>query len=226
MKKQLSIFNNKEVLVAPSILAADFSELGNEIKKIDAAGADLVHIDVMDGHFVPNISMGPPVIAGIRKTTELIFDVHLMISEPGKYIDSFAKSGADCITFHLEAEGNPEETIKRIKDNGCSVGISIKPGTAVEELMPFMGMIDMVLIMSVEPGFGGQKFMSDMMAKVTFLRDYIEKNNFPVHIQVDGGIDESTVSQVIGAGGNILVAGTAVFRHPKGLEYAIANLKN
>jgi ribulose-phosphate 3-epimerase len=225
MKKLLNIFNNTEILVAPSILAADFSDLGSEIKKIDKSGADLIHIDVMDGHFVPNISLGPPVIDKIRKTSELIFDVHLMISEPLKYCEAFSNAGADCITFHLESDDDTKEVINAIRNTGCSVGLSIKPGTPVEDLMPYMNMIDMVLIMCVEPGFGGQKFMADMMPKVKFLREYIQKKNLDVHIQVDGGIDENTVSNVINAGANILVAGTAVFRHPKGTEYAISILK-
>ena len=219
-------YNNKELLIAPSILAADFAELGNDIKRVEQASADIIHVDVMDGHFVPNISMGPPVIKYIRKTTELPFDVHLMISDPLKYIQSFAEAGADHITFHLESEGDPLEIISEIRKYGCTAGVSVKPKTCGKLVQPFLEQIDLVLVMTVEPGFGGQSFMSDMMPKVREIRNMIDSNNLSVHLEVDGGIDQNTVKVAADAGANMMVAGTSVFRHPKGAEFAINALKD
>jgi ribulose-phosphate 3-epimerase len=226
MKRHLSKLDNKEILVAPSILAADFAGLGNDIKRIEDAGADIVHVDVMDGHFVPNISIGPPVVKSIRATTELPFDVHLMISNPLQYIKAFSEAGADSITFHLESNGDSEETIREIRNTGCSVGICLKPATPAEEIFPYLEVIDLVLVMTVEPGFGGQSFMADMMPKVTAIRERIQELNKNIHLEVDGGIDENTVKTAVSAGANMLVAGTAVFKHPKGAKFAIDKLKN
>ena len=226
MKRSILKLDNNKRLIAPSILAANFAKLGEEITRIEEAGADIIHIDVMDGHFVPNISMGPPVIKSIRKTTNLPFDVHLMISNPIDYIASFADAGSDLITFHIEANGDPLETIRKIRKAGCEVGISLKPKTSVSLILPFLDKVDLVLVMSVEPGFGGQSFMEEMMPKVCEIRKAINANNLPVHLEIDGGIDENTVKTAAEAGANMMVAGTSVLRHPKGAKFAIEKLKD
>ncbi|MGB3082747.1 MAG: ribulose-phosphate 3-epimerase [Candidatus Omnitrophota bacterium] len=196
----------KKVLIAPSILSADFSKLGEEVKSIEKAGADWVHVDVMDGAFVPNITIGPLVVRSIRNSTGLFFDVHLMIDDPIKYVDQFADAGSDLITFHIEACENPKKSIEKIRAKGKKVGVSIKPGTDVSALDGMLGDVDMVLVMTVEPGFGGQSFMSDMLDKIREL-----KKRFNGYIQVDGGINKETALQAIDAGAGVLVAGTAVF---------------
>ncbi|MFC1570324.1 ribulose-phosphate 3-epimerase [Candidatus Omnitrophota bacterium] len=199
--------NENKILVAPSILSADFSRLGDEVKAIEKAGADWVHVDVMDGNFVPNITIGPLVVKAIRSVTDLFFDVHLMIDDPKRYIDQFADAGSDMITFHIEACDSPLDTIKKIKDKGKKVGVSIKPGTEVSALDDILSEVDMVLVMTVEPGFGGQDFMEDMIEKIKTL-----KEKFSGYIQVDGGLAKDTAPKVIEAGANVLVAGSAVFR--------------
>jgi ribulose-phosphate 3-epimerase len=209
----------EKILIAPSILSADFSKLGEDIKAIEAAGADWVHIDVMDGNFVPNITIGPVVIRSIRKCTDLLFDVHLMIDDPGRYVEEFADAGSDFITFHLEACSSPNETIGKIRDKGKKVGISIKPGTEVATVMPFLDKVDMVLIMTVEPGFAGQSFTAAMLDKVVQL-----KKEYKGLIQIDGGINKDTAKEAISAGANVLVAGTAVFGTDNYSE-SIAGLK-
>ena len=226
MKKPLSNLKNTEILLAPSILAADFANLANEIARVEKAGADILHVDVMDGHFVPNISIGPPVISKLRNVTELPFDVHLMISQPLRYIKAFADAGADGITFHLEADDDPEEVIKAIRAEGCSVGLCLKPASPAETVFPYLELIDLVLVMTVEPGFGGQSFMADMMPKLKTISKKIMDQKLNVHLEVDGGIDENTVTEVLENGANMLVAGTAVFRHPQGAKFAIDKLKN
>ncbi|NOY74376.1 MAG: ribulose-phosphate 3-epimerase [Kiritimatiellaeota bacterium] len=225
MGQSIKNLDNDTLLVAPSILAADFADLGADIRRVEKAGADIVHIDVMDGHFVPNISLGPPVVKSIRKVTNLPFDTHLMISEPRKYAESFAKAGSDHITFHLESEGDPKKTIDLIRSLGCTVGICLKPKTSAKLVLPFLELIDMVLVMTVEPGFGGQSFIADMMPKVREIRDAITAENRKTHLEVDGGVDADTVGEVFAAGANMMVAGTSVFRHPEGAEFAINALK-
>lgn len=199
------------IKISPSILSCDYSRMGEEFENMKKCGADWLHIDVMDGHFVPNITLGAPIVKCMRKCSDLVFDVHLMISDPQKYIPDFVKAGADVITFHIESDSPVMETIDLIKESGCVPALSVKPGTPVEEVFPFLDKLGMVLVMTVEPGFGGQSFMADMMPKVEKLRAEISKRNLEVDIQVDGGVSLKTVEQCAKAGANVLVAGSAVF---------------
>lgn len=212
------------IKISPSILSADFSRLGQEVSAMEAAGADMIHIDVMDGHFVPNISYGMPVIKSLRPVTGLTFDVHLMISDPLRYLPEFVKSGADMITFHLEADSDARQVIDEIHRLGKKAGISIKPGTPAQALLPYMADIEMALVMTVEPGFGGQKFMPQMMEKLRILREYCQKNHLSVDLQVDGGIDLATAPIAVENGANVLVAGSALFGKPDYRE-AVAQLR-
>lgn len=200
------------MLISPSILASDFSRLAEEVKSIEDAGADLVHIDVMDGMFVPNLTLGAPVIKCLKGKTSLPFDVHLMIEEPIRYIDDFVKAGADIITFHIEAAKDIDATIEEIKKAGCKPAISLKPDTSAEVVFPYLDKLYMVLVMTVEPGFGGQSFMENMMPKVRAIRDEITKRGLDTHIQVDGGIDDKTVIAAAVNGADVLVAGSYVFK--------------
>ncbi|MDO8525539.1 MAG: ribulose-phosphate 3-epimerase [Candidatus Omnitrophota bacterium] len=208
-----------KILIAPSILSADFSRLGEEMASAEKAGADWIHADVMDGHFVPNLTIGPVVVKSMRLVTKLPLDVHLMIESPGKYVESFAKAGADIITFHIEAEDDPEEVIKLIRYFKKKVGVSIRPKTGIASIEPILAMVDMVLVMTVEPGFAGQDFLSDCLSKIEDLRKIFKKD-----IQVDGGINISTASEVRRCGANVIVAGTAVFG-TKNYAGAIKNLR-
>ena len=202
----------KKIQISPSILSADFSQLGNEIRKLEQGGADLIHVDVMDGHFVPNLTIGPPVIKNLRKYTKLPFDVHLMISPVHEYIEDYANAGADIITIHPEATKKLKESINLIKKFGKKVGVSLNPNTQIETLIDEIDNIDLVLVMSVNPGFGGQKFMPEVLNKIKELKKIKDKSKYRFDIEVDGGINFSNSKIVLEAGADILVSGTTVFK--------------
>ena len=199
------------VKISPSVLAADLSNLASEVKDIEACGADMVHLDVMDGMFVTNISFGLPVIQSLRSKTNIIFDVHLMIDAPERYADRFIEAGADILTFHLEACKDSSDLLSRIREQGVMAGISIKPGTPVEEVYPYLDQCDMVLVMTVEPGYGGQKLIPETLEKVTKIKAEAERRGLNIEIQVDGGINGENAKDAISAGATILVAGSSVF---------------
>ena len=206
----------KKIQISPSILSADFSQLGIEIKRLEESGADMIHVDVMDGHFVPNLTIGPPVIKALRKQCDLKFDVHLMISPVHKYIESYADAGADIITIHPEATDNLEASILKIRELNKKVGVSLNPESKIDLIRNFLDKIDLILIMSVNPGFGGQKFMPEVLEKIKELKKIQNDNNLDFDIEIDGGINFDNCKDAIDAGANILVSGTTIFKSNNG----------
>ncbi len=206
----------KKIQISPSILSADFSELGNEIKRLEKGGADMIHVDVMDGHFVPNLTIGPPVIKALKKNSKILFDVHLMISPVHKYIEDYSNAGADIITIHPEATNNLKSSILKIKELNKKAGVSLNPETNIDVILNELDKIDLILIMSVNPGFGGQKFMPEVLTKIKELKKIRDERKLDFDIEIDGGINFENSKKVIEAGANILVSGTTVFKSNNG----------
>lgn len=225
-KRTLCSLNSQQVAVAPSILAADFARLGEQVRDVDDAGADAIHVDVMDGHFVPNLSLGPAIVQAVRPYSALPFDVHLMLSQPQDYVVPFAEAGADHITVHVEIDTPLQPLLELIRTQGCSTGLCLKPGTPVAALTPYLAEVDLVLVMSVEPGFGGQSFRRDVLPKVVEVRQTAIERGLTLHVEIDGGINSRTAREAVRAGTNLLVAGTSVFRAPEGMQEAIRGLKS
>lgn len=224
-KRPLCALAPSQVMIAPSLLAADFTHLADEVTEVGSAGAELLHLDIMDGHFVPNISFGPGMVSSLRGLTDMLFDVHLMISEPARYIDTFIEAGADIVTLHVESNGDLGAQLRHIASCGVSAGIVLKPGTSVSAVYPYLDLVDMVLVMTVEPGFGGQSFMPGQVAKLSRLREAVTRSGRQIHLEVDGGIGSATAPVVLAAGANILVAGSSVFGCRGTRAEAIAQLR-
>ena len=210
--------------IAPSMLSCDFAKMGDELIRIDKGGADWIHLDVMDGHFVPNITIGPAIVSALRQYSKLPFDVHLMIDYPLDYIEQFAKAGADIITFHIEAKSDIQATIDKIKSLGVKPGLVINPKTSAEEVFPYLEQVDLILVMTVEPGFGGQSFMADMLPKVTAIKEKAKELGKDMLVEIDGGVNDKTISQAAKFGVDVCVSGTGVFKASDAKE-AIDNLK-
>ncbi len=211
--------------IAPSILSADFARLGHEIEKAQNGGADIIHVDVMDGHFVPNITIGPPVVASIRKATNLPLDVHLMIDDPGRYVEEFVRAGANWISLHVEADVHLDRTLRYLKENGIKTGVAINPGTSLASLQEILQLADFILIMTVNPGFGGQKFIPSSLDKIRKLREIIASNGLKTRIEIDGGIGPENLKELLVAGAEIIVAGSAVFKSAMDVSEAVKELK-
>ena len=224
-RQSLLALPHDRVSIFPSILASDFSRLGEEIRAAEAAGADGFHVDVMDGHFVPNISFGLPVIESIRPCSSLPYDVHLMITDPDRFVETFAKAGADNITFHVELDKDIRGIIRQIHALGMTAGLSLRPGTPAAAVLPYLDEVDLVLVMTVEPGFGGQSFREETMPKLAQVRQAIDASGRPIHLEVDGGITAATAPLAIRHGARMLVAGTSVFRAKDGMAAAIRTLR-
>jgi len=214
----------RNFLISPSILSADFTQLGDQIKRAEQAGADWFHIDVMDGHFVPNISMGPFVVEACRRVTELPLDVHLMIEKPERYLDNFISAGANYLTVHIETCPDMDTTLNKIRKQGCKAGITLNPGTEAERIEPYLNLVDLVLVMTVQPGFSGQSFMPDILPKITKIRKSIDKINPEVLLEVDGGINPETIRSTYDQGARVFVAASAIFKHPLGIQAGLDSL--
>ena len=221
----LAVGGPKCVYLAPSLLAADYSRLGEQLSDAEKAGVEVAHLDIMDGHFVPNLAMGPGLVKSIRPVTGVLFDVHLMIAEPMRYVEAFADAGADHITVHVESEGDISAVIDKIHELGCSAGITLRPGTPVESLYPFLPMVELALVMTVEPGFGGQSFMASQVPKVAALRAWAKAHSRALHVEVDGGIKASNAAQVVEAGADVLVAGSSIYNKKSSVADSVAALR-